>query len=140
MEPEPALRVTHATASSDCKVLRIAREEFMRVMRAEPSFSHLFSKFLPQCTLRTQVALVDQMFNRAEKRLARLLLVLAESNGADEDDTLLPPISQEALDNMIRSTRPRVNQFMNRFRRLGFIGYDHRIRVYKSLLNVFLRD
>ena len=65
------------------------------------------------------------MYNRAEKRLARPLLVLAESTGADEDDTLLPPISPEALDKMIRSTRPRVNQFMNRFRRLGFIEYDH---------------
>ena len=140
MEPVPALRVTRATATSECTVLRITRDEFLRVMRREASFSHLFSAFLLECTLKTQAALVDQMFNRAEKRLARLLLVLAESAGAEEDDALLPPISQEALANMIRSTRPRVNEFMNRFRKLGFIEYDHRIRVHRSLLNVFLRD
>jgi CRP-like cAMP-binding protein len=140
MEPEPTSRVTRATATSECTALRIAREEFMRVMREELPFSHLFSAFLLECTLKTQAALVDQMFNRAEKRLARLLLVLAESSGTEEDETLLPPISQEALANMISSTRPRVNEFMNRFRKLGFIEYDHRIRVRKSLLNVFLRD
>ena len=140
MEPVPALRVTQATATSDCTVLRIAREEFMRVMQKEPSFSHLFSAFLLECTLKTQAALVDQMFNRAEKRLARLLLVMAESTGTEDDDALLPPVSQEALANMIRSTRPHVNEFMNRFRKLGFIEYNHRIRVHKSLLNVFLRD
>lgn len=141
MEPQPTSRVTRATAISDCTVLRITREEFMRVMREEQAFSHLFSAFLLACTLKTQAALVDQMFNRAEKRLARLLLVLAESAGPDdEEETLLPPISQEALANLISSTRPRVNEFMNRFRKLGFIEYDHRIRVHKSLLNVFLRD
>lgn len=140
MEPKPTLRVTQATATSDCTALRIAREEFMLVMQKEQSFSNLFSTFLLECTLKTQAALVDQMFNRAEKRLARLLLVLAESTGTEDDDALLPPISQEALANMIRSTRPHVNEFMNRFRKLGFIEYDHRIRVHKSLLNVFLRD
>lgn len=140
MEPAPGLRVTRATATSECIALRITREEFLRVMRREASFAHLFSAFLLECTLKTQAALVDQMFNRAEKRLARLLLVLAESAGAEEDDALLPPISQEALANMIRSTRPRVNEFMNRFRKLGFLEYDHRIRVHRSLLNVFLRD
>ncbi len=140
MEHSPGLRVTRATATSECTVLRIARDEFLRVMRREPSFSHLFSEFLLECTLKTQAALVDQMFNRAEKRLARLLLVLAESTGAEEDDALLPPVSQEALANMIRSTRPRVNEFMNRFRKLGFLEYDQRIRVHRSLLNVFLRD
>jgi CRP/FNR family cyclic AMP-dependent transcriptional regulator len=140
MEPELTTRVTRATAISDCTALRINREEFMRVTRQEPSFAHLFSAFLLECTLKTQAALVDQMFNRAEKRLARLLLVLAESTGSEDDVTLLPPVSQEALANMISSTRPRVNEFMNRFRKLGFIEYDHRIRVHKSLLNVFLRD
>lgn len=140
MEPELTTRVTRATAISDCTALRIKREEFMRVTREESSFSHLFSAFLLECTLKTQAALVDQMFNRAEKRLARLLLVLAESTGSEDDATLLPPVSQEALANMISSTRPRVNEFMNRFRKLGFIEYDHRIRVHKSLLNVFLRD
>jgi CRP/FNR family transcriptional regulator, cyclic AMP receptor protein len=90
--------------------------------------------------LRTQADLVDQLFNRAEKRLARLLLLLAEYGEKEGDEAMIPPISQEALASMIRSTRPRVNAFMNRFRKLGFIEYDSRIRVHKTLLNVFLRD
>lgn len=140
MEPESTVRVTRATAILDCVALRIARPEFMRVMREQQAFSHVFSNFLLACTLKTQADLVDQLFNRAEKRLARLLLLLAETTHPGEDDCLLAPISQEALANMIGSTRPRVNAFMNRFRDLGYIEYDNRIRVHKSLLNVFLRD
>jgi CRP/FNR family cyclic AMP-dependent transcriptional regulator len=140
MAAQPGLRVTAATAMTACTALRIARPEFLRVMREEHSFSNLFSSFLLACSLRVQADLVDQLFNRAEKRLARLLLLLAEYSHTDADETLLPPISQEALAHMIRSTRPRVNEFMNRFRKLGFIEYDNRIRVHKSLLNVFLRD
>lgn len=83
---------------------------------------------------------MDQLFNRAEKGLVRLLLLMAEYGPPDKEDTLIPPISQEALAQMIGNTRPRVNAFMNRFRKLGFIEYDSRIRVHKSLLNVFLRD
>jgi CRP/FNR family transcriptional regulator, cyclic AMP receptor protein len=109
-------------------------------MHTEQSFSYLFSSFLLACTIKTQADLVDQLFNRTEKRLARLLLMLAESSRPGEDDTLIPHISQEALASMIGSTRPRVNAFMNRFRKLGFVEYDSRIRVHKSLLNVFLRD
>jgi len=123
-----------------CTALRIARPEFLWVMQEEPSFSNLFSSFLLDCNLRTQADLVDQLFNRAEKRLARVLLLLAEHSQTEDDETLIPQISQEALASMIRSTRPRVNAFMNRFRKLGFIEYDARIRVHKSLLNVFLRD
>jgi CRP-like cAMP-binding protein len=140
MAAEPGQRLTTATAMSPCTALRIARPEFLRVMREEHSFSALFSSFLLTCNLKVQADLVDQLFNRAEKRLARLLLLLAEFGPPDEEETLLPPISQEALANMIGSTRPRVNAFMNRFRKLGFIEYDTRIRVHKSLLNVFLRD
>jgi CRP/FNR family transcriptional regulator, cyclic AMP receptor protein len=140
MEPEPTMRITRATALTDCTALRIARAEFIRVMREEQSFSYLFSSFLLACSIRTQADLVDQLFNRAEKRLARLLLLLAENSRPGEDDTLIPQISQEALASMIGSTRPRVNAFMNRFRKLGFVEYDSRIRVHRSLLNVFLRD
>jgi len=140
MEPEPSFRVTRSTAMTECTALRITRLEFMRVMREEQSFSQLFSSFLLACTLKTQADLLDQMFNRAEKRLARLLLVLAENSRPGEEFSLLPPISQEALASMIGSTRPRVNGFMTRLRTLGFIEYDSRIRVHKSLLNVFLRD
>jgi CRP/FNR family transcriptional regulator, cyclic AMP receptor protein len=140
MEPAPTQRVTRATAISDCTALRISRAEFIRVMLEEHAFSYKFSSFLLACSMRTQADLVDQLFNRAEKRLARLLLLLAENSRPGEDDILIPQISQEALASMIGSTRPRVNAFMNRFRKLGFVDYDSRIRVHKSLLNVFLRD
>jgi CRP/FNR family transcriptional regulator, cyclic AMP receptor protein len=140
MEAAPGQRVTRATAITDCTALRMSRPEFIRVMREEQAFSLKFSSFLLDCSMRTQADLVDQLFNRAEKRLARLLLLLAENARPGEDDTLIPQISQEALASMIGSTRPRVNAFMNRFRKLGFIEYDSRIRIHKSLLNVFLRD
>lgn len=137
---EPGLRVTAATAMTACTALRMTRSEFMRVMDEEQSFSKLFTSFLLACSMRTQADLVDQLFNRAEKRLARVLLMLAEFSQPAEEEPLIPPISQETLANMIGCTRPRVNGFMNRFRSLGFIEYNSRIRVHKSLLNVFLRD
>jgi CRP/FNR family transcriptional regulator, cyclic AMP receptor protein len=140
MAAEPGLRLTTATALTACTALRIARPEFLRVMREEQSFSSVFSSFLLSCTLRVQADLVDQLFNRAEKRLARLLLLLAEYSQPEQEESLIPPISQEVLASMIGSTRPRVNGFMNRFRKLGFIEYNSRIRVHKSLLHVFLRD
>jgi CRP-like cAMP-binding protein len=140
MASEPGQRVTTATAVTACTALRIARPEFLRVMREEQAFSNLFSSFLLDCNLRTQADLVDQLFNRAEKRLARVLLLLAEYRQSGEDEALIQPISQEALASMIGSTRPRVNAFLSRFRKLGFIEYNGRIRVHKSLLNVFLRD
>lgn len=140
MGDEPGQRVTNATAMTECRALRLARSEFIRVMHDEPSFLYSFSSFLLACSMKTQADLVDQIFNRAEKRLARLLLLLAESGQSNQDSTLILPISQESLASMIGSTRPRVNAFMNRFRKLGYIDYDERIRVRKSLLNVFLRD
>ncbi|MGA3070282.1 MAG: Crp/Fnr family transcriptional regulator [Terracidiphilus sp.] len=138
--PEPGLRITTATALTACTALRIARDEFLRLMREEPSFSNSFSAFLLACNLRVQADLAHQLFNRVEKRLARILLLMAEYSQPEDGDPLIPPISQEALANMIGSTRPRVNAFMNRFCKLGFIEYNSRIRVHKSLLNVFLRD
>ena len=137
---EPGLRVTTATAMTACTALRIARPEFLRLMQEEPSFSNSFSSFLLACNLRVQADLTSQLFNRVEKRLARILLLMAEYSHPEDGDTLIPQISQEALANMIGSSRPRVNTFMNRFRKLGFIEYNSRIRVHKSLLNVFLRD
>lgn len=140
MLERPTVRVSTATAFTACTALRITRPEFLRVMREEQSFSLRFSSFLLACSMRTQADLVDQLFNRAEKRLARLLLLLAEHSHPGDEPALIPPISQEALANMIGSTRPRVNAFMNRFRKLGFIEYNGSIRVHKSLLHVFLRD
>jgi CRP-like cAMP-binding protein len=133
MAAEPGLRLTTATAMTACTALKIARPEFLRVMGEEQAFSNLFSAFLLACSLKAQADLVDQLFNRAEK-------LLAEYSPPEEEVALIPPIAQEALAQMIGSTRPRVNAFMNRFRKLGFIEYDTRIRVHKSLLNVFLRD
>ena len=138
--PEQGVRVTNAIALTACTAIRISRPEFLRLMRENREFSYQFTSFLLGCTMKTQADLVDQLFNRAEKRLARLLLLLAEYREKEEDEAMLPPISQEALASMIGSTRPRVNAFMNRFRKLGFIEYDSKIRVHKTLLNVFLRD
>lgn len=140
MAAEPGARVTTATALTDCTAVRISRAEFLRLMKEDRDFSYQFSSFLLACTMKTQADLVDQLFNRAEKRLARLLLLLAEYSKTAKDESVIPPISQEALASMIGSTRSRVNTFMNRFRKLGFIEYDSQIRVHKSLLNVFLRD
>lgn len=140
MAPEPGVRVTNAIALTACTAIRISRPEFLRLMRENREFSYQFSSFLLTCTMKTQADLVDQLFNRAEKRLARLLLLLAEYGRKEEDEAVIPQISQEALASMIGSTRPRVNAFMNRFRKLGFIEYNGKIRVHKTLLNVFLRD
>lgn len=140
MAADPGLRITTASALTDCTAIRIPRSEFLRLLKEDRDFSYQFSSFLLACTMKTQADLVDQLFNRAEKRLARLLLLLAEYGKAEDDESIIAPISQEALASMIGSTRPRVNAFMNRFRKLGFIEYDNQIRVHKSLLNVFLRD
>ncbi len=140
MAADPGQRVTTATALTECTAIRISRSEFLRLMKEDQDFSYQFSSFLLACTIKTQADLVDQLFNRAEKRLARLLLLLAEYGKEEKDESVIAPISQEALASMIGSTRPRVNAFMNRFRKLGFIEYDNQIRVHKSLLNVFLRD
>lgn len=141
MAAEPGVRITNAIALTSCTAIRIPRSEFLKLMRENREFSYQFSSFLLSCTIKTQADLVDQLFNRAEKRLARLLLLLAEySRNGHGDEAVIPQISQEALANMIGTTRPRVNTFMNRFRKLGFIEYATDIRVRKSLLNVFLRD
>jgi CRP/FNR family cyclic AMP-dependent transcriptional regulator len=140
MAEDPGVRITNAIALTPCTAIRISRPEFLRLMRENHEFSYKFSAFLLSCTMKTQADLVDQLFNRAEKRLARLLLLLAEYGRRGEDEAVIPQISQEALASMIGSTRPRVNTFMNRFRKLGFIEYDSDIRVHKTLLNVFLRD
>jgi CRP/FNR family cyclic AMP-dependent transcriptional regulator len=136
----PGLRLATASAINSCAALKITREEMTRVMHDEPVFADLFLKFLLARSMRTQADLVDQLFNSSEKRLARILLLMAEFGKPGERDTFIPPISQEALAEMIGTTRSRVSFFMNRFRKLGFINYDGRIQVNKSLLNVILLD
>ena len=134
------LRLATATAITTCVALKIEREEMIRVMHEEHSFSDLFLKFLLARSMRTQADLVDQLFNSSEKRLARILLLMAEFGKPGEPETLIPQITQETLAEMIGTTRSRVSFFMNRFRKLGFIEYNGRIRVHKSLLNVILHD
>jgi CRP-like cAMP-binding protein len=111
-----------------------------RVLHDQQDFSAFFMKFLLERSMRIQADLVDQLFNSSEKRLARILLLMAEFGQPGETGSLLPKISQETLADMIGTTRSRVSFFMNRFRKLGFINYDGQIRVHKSLLNVVLHD
>ena len=132
--------MTSATAITACKALEIERGEMVRLMHDEPSFSDLFLRFLLVRSMRTQADLIDQLFNSSEKRLARILLLLAEFGKPGEPESLIPEITQETLAEMIGTTRSRVSFFMNRFRKLGFIEYNGRIRVHKSLLNVVLHD
>jgi CRP-like cAMP-binding protein len=136
----PGLRLSTATAVTACTALKITRDEMIRVMHEEHDFSDLFLKFLLDRSMRIQADLVDQLFNSSEKRLARILLLMAEFGRPGEPETLIPKISQETLAEMIGATRSRVSFFMNRFRKLGFIEYSGRIRVHKSLLNVILHD
>ncbi len=134
------LRLATASAITACSATRITRDEMIRVLHDEHTFSDLFVNFLLVRGIRTQADLVDQLFNSSEKRLARTLLLMAEFGKPGEPETLIPAITQEALAEMIGTTRSRVSFFMNRFRKLGFIEYDGRIRVHKSLLNVVLHD
>src|ERR1700730_10829170 len=134
------LRLATATAITACTALKIERGEMLRVLHEEHAFSDLFLKFLLARSMRTQADLVDQLFNSSEKRLARILLLMAEFGKPGEPETLIPKVTQETLAEMIGTTRSRVSFFMNRFRKLGFIEYNGRVRVHKSLLNVILHD
>ena len=134
------LRMATATTISACTALKIDREEMIRAMHEEHAFSDLFLVFLLGRSMRTQADLVDQLFNSSEERLARILLLLAEFGKPGEPETLIPQITQETLAEMIGTTRSRVSFFMNRFRKIGFITYNGRIRVHNSLLNVVLHD
>ena len=135
-----ALHLATASAITACTALRIEREKMIRVMHEEHSLSEMYLKFLLVKSMRAQADLVDQLFNSSERRLARILLILAEFGEPDKPEHLVPPITQETLAEMVGTTRSRVSFFMNRFRKLGLIEYNGRIRVYKSLLNVVLHD
>ena len=137
-DPEP--RLFTATAVTACTAMRIARDEMLRVMHEEHAFSDMFLGFLLERSNRMQADFVDQLINSSEKRLARILLLMAEFTTEGEPVRSLPKISQETLAEMVGTTRARVSFFMNRFRKLGFIQYSGRIEVHKSLLNVVLHD
>jgi CRP-like cAMP-binding protein len=136
----PGLRLSTATSITACSALKISRDEMIRAMHEEPDFADMFMKFLLTRSMRIQADLVDQLFNSSEKRLARILLLMAEFGQSGEPQALIPKISQETLAEMVGTTRSRVSFFMNRFRDLGLIDYKDRIRVHKSLLNVILHD
>ena len=128
----PGLRLSTATAITACTALRISREKMIHVMHEEYGLSDFFLKFLLKRSMRVQADLVDQLFNSSEKRLARILLLMAEFGKPGEPEQYIPKISQETLAEMIGTTRSRVSFFMNRFRKLGFIEYNGRIKVHKS--------
>jgi CRP/FNR family transcriptional regulator, cyclic AMP receptor protein len=136
----PALRVATATAVNNCIAIRIKREEMMHLIHEQQEFSDQFLSYLLARSQRTQADLVDQIFNSSEKRLARTLLLMAELGKTDGPQTLIPPVTQETLAEMIGTTRSRVSFFMNRFRNLGFITYKDRIQVHKPRLRAALLD
>jgi CRP/FNR family transcriptional regulator, cyclic AMP receptor protein len=133
-------RKATASAVTACVVLGIDRHEMIRVLHEEHSFSDFFLMFTLGRSIRTRADLIDQLFNSSERRLARILLLMADYGKPGEPEVLIPPVTQETLAGMIGTTRTRVSLFMNRFRKLGHIEYNSRIRVNKSLLNVALRD
>jgi CRP-like cAMP-binding protein len=135
-----ALRMGSATAMTDCAILRIDKKAMMEALHREHEFSDLFVAYLLARNIRYEEDLVDQLFNSSEKRLARILLLLAQFGKESKPETVVPKISQELLAEMIGTTRSRVSFFMNRFRKLGFIEYDGEIRVHNTLLNIFLQE
>jgi CRP/FNR family transcriptional regulator, cyclic AMP receptor protein len=134
------LRTTTATVIEPAIVLRITQETMIKVLRQDPGFNAFFLKYLLSHSMRVEEDLVDQLFNSSEKRLARILLLLANFGKKGKPQETIPHVSQEMLADMIGTTRPRVNFFMNKFRKLGFIDYDGTLRVNSSLLNVVLHD
>jgi CRP/FNR family transcriptional regulator, cyclic AMP receptor protein len=134
------LRMGSATAMTDCAILRIDKKAMMDALHREHEFSDLFVAYLLSRNVRYEEDLVDQLFNSSEKRLARILLLLAHFGKEGKPEPVVPKISQEILAEMIGTTRSRVSYFMNRFRKLGFIHYNGGLQVHSSLLNLVLHD
>lgn len=135
-----ALHMATATATSDCIALRIERGEMLRVMHEEQPFNDRFLQFLLVRGMRIQSDLVDQLFNSSEKRLAKILLLMAESGESGESEVLIPEVTEQALAETVGAAQSSVIFFLSRFHDLGLIDYDGRIRVRKALLNVILHD
>ena len=134
------LRLCSATAMTDCSVMRIDKKSMMEVLHREHAFSEMFVAFLLTRNIRYEEDLVDQLFNSSEKRLARVLLLLAHFGKDGKPEVAIPKISQQTLAEMVGTTRSRVNFFMNRFRKLGFVHYNGELEVHSTLLNVVLHD
>jgi CRP/FNR family cyclic AMP-dependent transcriptional regulator len=134
------VRTATATALEDSIIVRIDKETMTGLLHEEPAFAELFTAYLLAHSIRIQEDLVDQLFNSSEKRLARVLLLLAHFGKEGKTETVIPKISQETLAEMVGTTRSRVSFFMNKFRKLGFIDYNSELHVHSSLLNVLLHD
>ncbi len=133
-------RMSSAAAMSECSIIRLEKSALMRVLRKEADFAEMFLMHVLSRNIRFEADLVDQLFNSSEKRLARVLLLLANFGKAGEPQEVIPKISQETLAEIIGTTRSRVSFFMNRFRKMGFIDYNGGLEVHSSLLNVVLHD
>ncbi len=134
------LRMGSAAAMTDCELLRVDKKAMMNALHREHAFSDMFVAYLLARNIRYEEDLVDQLFNSSEKRLARVLLLLAHFGKEGVPESVVPKISQETLAEMVGTTRSRVSFFMNRFRTLGFIHYNGGLQVHSSLLNVVLHD
>jgi CRP/FNR family transcriptional regulator, cyclic AMP receptor protein len=134
------IRLATATAMTAVEVMRIEKNEMLRVLRDEQEFASKFIHYMLERNIKIEADLVDQLFNSSEKRLARALLILARYGKAGGPETLVAKISQETLAELVGTTRSRVNFFMNKFRRMGFIHYNGGLQVHSSLLNVVLHD
>ena len=134
------LRMSTATAITGCSIVRIDKADTVRVLHDEPAFSEMFLHYLLSRNIRIEEDLVDHLFNSSEKRLARILLLLANFGKESKPEPVIAKISQETLAEIIGTTRSRVSFFMNRFRKLGFIEYNGGLHVHSSLLNVVLHD
>ena len=134
------LRLAAVSAMTESVIMRIPKENIVRVIHEEPAFAKMFISHLLHRNSRVEEDLVDQLFNSSEKRLARTLLLLANFGKEGEPEPILAKISQETLAEMIGTTRSRVSAFMNKFRQLGLIDYNGRIEIHRSLLNVVLHE
>jgi CRP-like cAMP-binding protein len=134
------LRLCSATAMTECSVMRIKKKSMMEVLHGEHAFSDMFVAYLLARNIRYEEDLVDQLFNSSEKRLARVLLLLAHFGKDGKPEVAIPKISQETLAEMVGTTRSRVSFFMNRFRKLGFVRHNGELEVHSSLLNIVLHD
>jgi CRP-like cAMP-binding protein len=134
------LHMASAGAMAESTIVRIEKDTMIRELRHEPSFSHLFMIFLLSRNAQIEADLVDQLFNSSEKRLARLLLSLSHFGKDGTMELVLPKINQETLAARVGTTRSQINRFMNKFRKLGFIEYNGRLKVHSSLLNVIVHD
>jgi CRP/FNR family cyclic AMP-dependent transcriptional regulator len=134
------LRIATTTAMEECVITSITKEAMLAALRSEPKFSELFMAYLLTRNSRVEEDLIDQLFNSSEKRLARLLLLLAHFGTDGRPQPILLDVSQETLAEMIGTTRSRVSYFMNKFRKLGLISYNGKIEVHNSLLNAVLHE